>query len=109
MGRPRKNKIKIVDEPIVDAPANIETPEPEIETPEPKAETPEPEIEYGLPKKDLFRLDEVASYFAVSDSTIRRWLDHGHLDAEKYMHQIRITRLSIIRLRKSSMLSRRFV
>ena len=95
MAKHKRDKIRIVDDQPIDGETT-------------KTETPEPEIEYGLPKKDLFRVDEVAAYFSVSDSTIRRWLDHSHLSAEKYMHQIRITRLSIIRLRKSSMLSRRF-
>ena len=54
-----------------------------------------------LPKKDLFRIDEAATYFGVEDRTIRLWIDHGHLAAEKVVGCIRIPRKSILDLRFS--------
>jgi len=53
----------------------------------------------NLPKKDLFRVDEVAAYFGVSERCIRLWIEHGHLDIEKIVGSIRITRSSILRCR----------
>jgi len=49
-----------------------------------------------LPKKDLFRIDEVADYFSVTERTIRLWIDHGHLIAVKKAGTIRILRKSIL-------------
>lgn len=54
----------------------------------------------GLPDKALFRIDEVANYFGVHERTIRLWIDHGHLIAEKIVGTIRISRPSILRCRK---------
>ncbi len=53
----------------------------------------------GLPKKDLFRVDEVAEYYSVTDRTIRLWIEHGHLDAVKKGGTIRILRKSILTCR----------
>ncbi len=50
-----------------------------------------------LPKKDLFRIDEVATYFSVSERTVRLWIDHGHLVAVKKAGSIRILRKSILK------------
>jgi len=52
-----------------------------------------------LPKKDLFRIDEVAAYFSVTDRTIRLWIEHGHLAGEKVVGSIRISRDSILHCR----------
>ena len=52
-----------------------------------------------LPKKDLFRVDEIASYFSVTDRTIRLWIEHGHLKSEKIVGSIRITRDSVLKCR----------
>ena len=49
-----------------------------------------------LPDKQLFRVDEVATIFDVSRSTIYLWIAHGHLTAEKYVGTIRVTRKSIL-------------
>ena len=49
-----------------------------------------------LPNKDLFRIDEVATYFSVTERTVRLWLDHGHLIAAKKAGTIRILRKSIL-------------
>ena len=49
-----------------------------------------------LPNKDLFRIDEVATYFSVTERTIRLWIDHGHLVAVKKAGTIRILRKSIL-------------
>jgi len=52
-----------------------------------------------LPKKDLFRIDEAAAYFSVTDRSIRLWIEHGHLKSEKIVGSVRITRDSILRCR----------
>ena len=55
-----------------------------------------------LPKKPLLRVDEVASYFDVTEKTIYLWIDHGLLAAEKYKRVIRVTRESIAQFRLAS-------
>lgn len=52
-----------------------------------------------LPMKSLFRIDEAARYFNVTDRTIRLWIEHGHLECEKVVGSIRISRESILRCR----------
>ena len=52
-----------------------------------------------LPEKELLRVDEVAEYFSVTEKTIRLWIDHGHLIAEKIVGIVRIPRESIIKCR----------
>lgn len=52
-----------------------------------------------LPNKDLFRVDEVADYFGVTERTIRLWIEHKHLDAEKVVGIVRIARESILKCR----------
>ena len=49
-----------------------------------------------LPEKALFRIDEVATYFSVTERTIRLWIEHGHLIAVKKGGIIRILRKSIL-------------
>jgi len=51
-----------------------------------------------LPNKALFRVDEVAEYFDVTDRCIRLWIEHGHLKAQKIVGIIRIHRDSILNL-----------
>jgi excisionase family DNA binding protein len=55
-----------------------------------------------LPKKPLWRVDEVAEHFDVTRQTIYLWIDHGQLEAEKYKGVIRIPRDSIINFRLAS-------
>jgi len=52
-----------------------------------------------LPNKSLFRIDEVADYFSVSERCIRLWIDHGHLERAKIVGVIRVPRESILRCR----------
>lgn len=52
-----------------------------------------------LPNKPLLRVEEAATYFDVSRSTIYLWIDHGILIAEKYRGVIRIPKESIINCR----------
>ena len=52
-----------------------------------------------LPDKSLFRIDEVADYFGVTDRCIRLWLENKHLESEKIVGSIRITRESILKCR----------
>ncbi|MFH1147465.1 MAG: helix-turn-helix domain-containing protein [Pseudomonadota bacterium] len=55
----------------------------------------------NLPKRDLFRPDEVAAYFDLSVSTIYSWIDQGKLTAYRIggsRGTIRITREDIERL-----------
>ena len=52
-----------------------------------------------LPNKSLFRIDEVMQYFGIAESTVRLWIDHGHLTSEKIVGSTRVTRDSILRCR----------
>ena len=56
----------------------------------------------GLPKRDLFRINEVAQYFSVSESTIRTWIQHGHFQIEKLRGTIWVPRASILKFRLKS-------
>ena len=56
----------------------------------------------GLPAKALFRIDEVAEYFGVTDRTIRLWIEHKHFEVEKLHGTLRITRESILAFRLKS-------
>jgi hypothetical protein len=61
----------------------------------------------GLPPaRSLFRIDEVATYFSVSERCIRLWIEHGILSAEQYRDNgaIRVTRESILSCRMKSKL-----
>ena len=55
-----------------------------------------------LPQKPLLRVDEVATYFDVTERTIYLWIDHGLLEAERYKRAIRVTRNSIEKFRLAS-------
>jgi len=52
-----------------------------------------------LPKKSLFRVDEVAAYFGVSRSVVYLWIDHGIISAEKIGGTIIVSRDAIISCR----------
>lgn len=52
-----------------------------------------------LPKKELLRVDEVASYFDVTTKTIYLWIEHGKLEAEKLGGVWRIPQEAIERFR----------
>jgi len=52
-----------------------------------------------LPDKELLRVDEVARYFSVTEKTIRLWIEHGHLIAEKIVGIVRIPRESVLKCR----------
>lgn len=55
-----------------------------------------PEDEF-LPKKSLFRIDEVANYFDVTPRCIWLWIEHGHLEKAKLPGIARVPRESILR------------
>ena len=78
---------------------------------------PKPEIEFVkqvikvkddplLPNKSLFRVDEAADYFNCSQSTIKLWIENGHLEAEKYKMDGQIR--GMIRIPRYSLLKHRF-
>jgi len=48
-----------------------------------------------LPTKNLLRVSEAAEYFGVHERTIRLWIEHGHLQAEKPVGTVFISRESI--------------
>jgi excisionase family DNA binding protein len=48
-----------------------------------------------LPTKNLLRVSEAAQYFGVHERTIRLWIEHGHLIAEKPVGTVFISRESI--------------
>jgi excisionase family DNA binding protein len=52
-----------------------------------------------LPNKALFRVDEVADYFSVTERCIRLWIEHGHLESEKIVGVVRITREAVLKCR----------
>lgn len=52
-----------------------------------------------LPKKGLFRRDEVAAYFGVTVRCIDRWIQHGILEKNKVVGTVQIPRSSILRCR----------
>lgn len=52
-----------------------------------------------LPTKSLLRVSEAADYFSVSERTIRLWVSHGLLTAEKPHGSIFISRESIKQFR----------
>ena len=58
----------------------------------------------SLPDKKLLRVYEVAQYFGVHERTIRLWIDHGKLIAEKPAGIIFISRESIQKFRLSGLL-----
>ena len=95
MARPKKKDEK---DPIVEDGTTEEKTIPEKE-PEPKKQAEIAEGDHGLPMKELFRIDEVAAYFGVTERCIRLWIDHGHLIREKVVGSIRISRASILRCR----------
>ena len=53
-----------------------------------------------LPKKSLFRIDEVADYFGVGEPAVRAWIRKGHLKSEKISSGTRrVSRKSILECR----------
>ena len=58
-------------------------------------DAPEKMVVETLPKKELLRVSEAADYFGVHERTIRLWIDHGKLIAEKPTGTIFISRESI--------------
>ena len=56
-------------------------------------------IAKDLPDKKLLRTSEAAAYFGVSERTIRLWIEHGKLDAEKTTGTLFIPRQSILKFR----------
>jgi hypothetical protein len=64
-----------------------------------KTEPVEVDVDYGLPQKALFRVDEVARYFSITERCVRLWIEHGHLKKEKINGVIRVPRMSILRCR----------
>lgn len=50
-----------------------------------------------LVKKSLFRIDEAADYFQVTERTIKLWLDHGHLEFQMDGDIIKILFESMVR------------
>jgi len=53
------------------------------------------EILSDLPDKKLLRVSEAAQYFGVHERTIRLWIEHGKLEAEKPAGTVFISRKSI--------------
>jgi len=53
-----------------------------------------------LTNKDLFRPDEVASYFSVTKKTVYLWVEVGILEAVKVGGVLRIPKSAIIAIQK---------
>jgi len=66
----------------------------------PKVEK-EPEVKDDprLPNKSLFRIDEVAKYFGITERCVYLWIEHGHLIKENIQGIARVPRESILRCR----------
>jgi len=54
-----------------------------------------------LANKDLFRVDEVAEYFGVTQRTIRYWIEKKYLCADKIIGIVRIPKKSILELKET--------
>ena len=76
-----------------------ERPQGAAPAPPPVPNKPEIEDLNGLPNRDLFRINEVADYFSVSERTIRLWIEHGHFQIEKLRGTIWVPRTSILKFR----------
>jgi excisionase family DNA binding protein len=87
------NKKSFDPEQPEERPSGEAPPPPPVPVAEPENDCP------MLPKKALFRIDEVARYFDVSERTIRIWIDHGHLVGERVVGSIRVSRESILTCR----------
>ena len=73
---------------------------PEIEQKTDIINTNTSEFVDNLPQKPLLRTSDVASYFDVTERTVRLWIEHGHLEAiQTPRGQWRITRESVDRCR----------
>lgn len=78
---------------------NVVLPKP----PDLEVEAVEPIDDSFLPNKHLFRVAEAAFYLGgYSESTIRTWIAHGILEAEKHNREFRITRETILEFRAKS-------
>ena len=53
----------------------------------------------NLPNKELLRVNEVAAYFSVTERTVRLWIEHGDLIAEKIIGTVRIPREAVLNCR----------
>lgn len=86
-------------ESAVSEPPEVD-PEKKVSKKKSPAESGKPKFDdSALPDKAMFRVDEVATYFSVSERTIRTWIQHGHLSAEKIVGVVRISRASILACR----------
>jgi len=52
-----------------------------------------------LPDKELLRVNEVAAFFSVTERTVRLWIEHGDLTAEKIVGTVRIPREAVLNCR----------
>jgi excisionase family DNA binding protein len=55
-------------------------------------------VESELPQRTMLRPDEVASFFSVSEKTVRRWFKLGLLEGIMVRRCLRITRDSVMNL-----------
>lgn len=84
-------------------PEKMERPKDWPEPPVPEMAEREPLDDSFLPNKHLFRVAEAAFYLGgYSESTIRTWIAHGILEAEKHNREFRITRETILEFRTKS-------
>jgi len=56
----------------------------------------------NLPKKENYRLDEVANFFGVHKNTIRNWIHAGNLHTEKINRPVKIPQTALESLLKKS-------
>ena len=101
MGRKKGSKnVKQVDETAKHESEVVKKPEIEVEKDPATAKENDGHNDLpDLPNKKLLRVYEVAQYFGVHERTIRLWIDHGKLMAEKPAGIIFISRESILKFR----------
>lgn len=60
-----------------------------------------------LPKKDLFRVDEVADFLSVHIRTVQRWIDEGKIEDVVRLpgRGIRVSRATIMQIVDQSTIS----
>jgi len=58
---------------------------------------PDTKAEIKIPEKELWRIDEVAKFFTVTEQTIRMWINDGIIKRFKVSRIVRIPRSEIIR------------
>lgn len=82
----------------------IKEPEMQVEIVDVPEEKPIIQESSGIEDRPFFSVDEAARYLGVRDYEARLWFDHGHLKGTNDQGFIRISRESILRVRRSKLI-----